>query len=39
VLGKPYRKAELLDRVSHALAKPGPDGDRRVPSDFGAAEE
>ena len=39
VLGKPYRKAELLDRVSQALAKPGPHGDRRVASDFGAAEE
>lgn len=39
VLGKPYRKGELLDRVSQALAKRGPDGDRRMPSDFGAAEE
>lgn len=39
VLGKPYRKAELLDRVSQALAKRAPHGARRLPSDFGAAEE
>lgn len=39
VLGKPYRKFELLDRVAQALAKHGPQGERRSPSDFGAAEE
>jgi PAS domain S-box-containing protein len=39
VLGKPYRKAELLDRVRHALNKLAAGTDRRRPSDFGAAEE
>jgi PAS domain S-box-containing protein len=37
VLGKPYRRAELLDRVRQAInRKPG--GARRRPSDFGPAE-
>jgi len=39
VLGKPYRKAELLDRVSQSLAQASSRGERRIPSDFGAAEE
>lgn len=39
VLGKPYRKAELLDRVAQALANRNDTSKRRTPSDFGAAEE
>lgn len=40
VLGKPYRKAELLDRIGQALAnRKGADRARRLPSDFGAAQE
>lgn len=39
VLGKPYRKAELLDRVAQALAGRSPAGPRRNASDFGAVEE
>ncbi|MFD1611002.1 histidine kinase famiy protein [Sphingomonas tabacisoli] len=38
VLGKPYRRAELLDRVGQALANKGMTPDRRRPSDFGQAE-
>lgn len=39
VLGKPYRKTELLDRVAQALANHNRTAARRTPSDFGAAEE
>lgn len=39
VLGKPYRRSDLLDRVRQALNQRGPAGPRRTPSDFGAAEE
>lgn len=39
VLGKPYRKAELLDRVAQALSNRNRTAKRRTPSDFGAAEE
>ena len=38
VLAKPYRRAELADRVRSALARTGSPGLRRRPSDFGAAE-
>jgi CheY-like chemotaxis protein len=38
VLGKPYRRAELADRVRGALARTGRTAGRRQPSDFGAAE-
>lgn len=37
VIGKPYRRAELLDRIAQALAQAAP-GERRTPSDFGAAQ-
>jgi PAS domain S-box-containing protein len=37
VLGKPYRRAELLDRVQGALGRLAG-APRRQPSDFGAAE-
>lgn len=37
VLGKPYRRAELTDRVRQALTKGGAK-ERRQPSDFGSAE-
>ncbi len=37
VIGKPYRRVELLDRVSQALADLSPQV-RRIPSDFGSAE-
>lgn len=37
VIGKPYRRVELLDRVRQALAERSP-GVRRTPSDFGSAE-
>jgi PAS domain S-box-containing protein len=39
VLGKPYRKGELLNRVGQALANHGKTVVRRTPSDFGSAEE
>lgn len=39
VLGKPWRQAELLDRVAQALAKRAAGLPRRTPSEFGAAEE
>ena len=38
VLGKPYRRAELTDRVRQALARKGAGPARRLASDFGAAE-
>jgi PAS domain S-box-containing protein len=39
VLGKPYRKTDLLDRIRQALNQRGQlDRTRRRPSDFGAAE-
>lgn len=38
VLSKPYRRAELLDRVRQALNRRGENGDRRRRSDFGAAQ-
>jgi CheY-like chemotaxis protein len=39
VLGKPYRRNELLDRVQQALANRAPaDGERRLRSDYGHAE-
>lgn len=39
VLGKPYRRTDLLDRVRQALNRRGDGGPRRNPSDYGAAEE
>jgi CheY-like chemotaxis protein len=39
VLGKPYRRADLLDRIAQALAHRDENSARRRPSDFGAAEE
>lgn len=39
VIGKPYRRSDLLDRVRQALNQRGLAGARRTPSDFGAAEE
>ena len=39
VLGKPYRRADLLDRVRQALDQGAGSGARRLVSDFGAAEE
>ncbi|HWU96633.1 MAG TPA: PAS domain-containing protein [Sphingomonas sp.] len=39
VLGKPYRKAELLDRVTQALANRRRGDVRRRASEFGAVEE
>lgn len=39
VLGKPYRRTELVDRVRAALARTGMETARRTPSDFGSAEE
>ena len=38
VLGKPYRRAELADRIRAAIDAPATGGPRRRPSDFGAAE-
>ncbi|SOB78762.1 PAS domain S-box-containing protein [Sphingomonas guangdongensis] len=38
VLSKPYRRSELLDRVSQALNRRGEYGPRRQRSDFGAAQ-
>lgn len=38
VLSKPYRRAELLDRVSVALNRRGEGARRRQRSDFGAAQ-
>jgi CheY-like chemotaxis protein len=38
VLSKPYRHAELLDRVRQALHRRGEGGQRRRRSDFGAVE-
>ena len=39
VLGKPYRRSELLDRVRQALNNRAmADDPRRTPSDYGAAE-
>ena len=37
VLGKPYRRSELLDRVGAAITRNNEE-QRRMPSDFGAAE-
>jgi hypothetical protein len=39
VLGKPYRRSELADRVRGALQGAGRTGPRRQASDFGPAEE
>lgn len=39
VLGKPYRKPDLLDRVNQALSQRGVTETRRRRSDFGSAEE
>jgi PAS domain S-box-containing protein len=39
VLGKPYRRSELLDRVAQALNRRGPPEARRRRSDFGSVEE
>ena len=39
VLGKPYRRSDLLDRVRQALNRRGQSHARRRISDFGAAEE
>lgn len=38
VLGKPYRRSELLDRIRQALNSRAQTEDRRIPSDYGAAE-
>ena len=38
VLSKPYRRAELLDRVRQALNRRGEGRVRRHPSDFGAVQ-
>lgn len=39
VLGKPYRKAELLDRIRQALNQRGVTANRRHASEYGPAEE
>lgn len=39
VLGKPYRRSDLLDRVRQALNQRGVTETRRQTSDFGPAEE
>jgi CheY-like chemotaxis protein len=39
VLGKPYRRTDLLDRVRQALNQRGVTEHRRHPSDYGSAEE
>ncbi len=39
VLGKPYRRSDLLDRVRQALNQRGVTEQRRHPSDYGSAEE
>lgn len=39
VLGKPYQRADLLDRVRQALNQRGTIGPRRHPSEYGSAEE
>ena len=38
VLGKPYRRSELLDRLRQSLNNRHHDKERRRPSDYGAAE-
>lgn len=38
VIGKPYRRAELIDRVRQALNRRGDGGPRRNASEFGSAE-
>ncbi len=38
VIGKPYRRAELIDRVRQALERHGEGQPRRNASEFGAAE-
>jgi PAS domain S-box-containing protein len=38
VLGKPYRRSELLDRIRQALNNKSNAKERRTPSDYGAAE-
>jgi PAS domain S-box-containing protein len=38
VLGKPYRRSELLDRLRQSLNNRHHDKGRRTPSDYGAAE-
>lgn len=38
VLGKPYRRSELLDRVRQSLNSRSFGQERRTPSDYGAAE-
>lgn len=38
VLGKPYRRSELLDRARQALNNRSVAGERRTPSDYGSAE-
>ena len=38
VISKPYRRSELLDRVSQALNRRGEDKERRQRSDFGAVQ-
>lgn len=39
VLGKPYRRSDLLDRVRQSLNQRGVTQHRRHPSDYGSAEE
>ncbi|WP_221234736.1 histidine kinase famiy protein [Sphingomonas aerophila] len=39
VLGKPYRRTDLLDRVRQALNQRGATGQRRRQSEYGSAEE
>jgi len=38
VIGKPYRRSELIDRVGRALERRPRPGGRRTPSDFGSAQ-
>jgi PAS domain S-box-containing protein len=38
ILGKPYRRSELLDRIRQALNRRGNNGPRRNRSDYGNAE-
>jgi CheY-like chemotaxis protein len=39
VLGKPYRRSDLLDRVRQAINQQGRTKHRRYRSDYGSAEE
>jgi DNA-binding NtrC family response regulator len=39
VLGKPYKRSEMIDRIQAALRRGARTGPARVTSDFGHAEE